>query len=215
MMLKDDVAILSVQSHTTLLSPDAIAYQTLQEAAKFTLEHGYRYFQIAGSQDTTRQLTMFMPGSVQTSGAIYGSPNFASYNASTTYQPPHSAQFQYAGDRVEIKMFPDGAPQADEPRVFDARRILPGKAKNIAGPVVPITANPARVYRSAIDQGQADQNATVATAANPQQASASNQVAHPATQPALTAAATSAPAVPASAPGYWLPGMPLPQQPQQ
>jgi hypothetical protein len=208
MMVKDDEAILSVQSRTTLVSADAVAYQTLKEAAKVTLEHGYRYFTISGAQDTSRRLSMYIPGSAQSSGAVYGYGNSAFYNSSTTYQAPHTSEFQWAGDRVEIKMFPDGDPQADQPRVFDARRILQGNAIPTIASATPSAANQP-------DSRQAYRAAPVASLGGMQQPPTPGQLAQPADQTALTAssAPTPAPAPSANAPGYWLPGMPIPPQP--
>lgn len=121
-MIAADQAILSVQSHNGYVGSDSVFRRTLQEGAKLTLAHGYRYFQMLDAQDTSRTISMVLPGAAQTTGTVSAYGNSAYYNGTTTYSPAQRVTAQWIGNRVRIKMYTSGT--ANVEMMYDCQAIL-------------------------------------------------------------------------------------------
>lgn len=122
--VSQDEFILSVQSHNSLNGQNYMVEKTIREAAKKTLGSGFRYFEILSATGSSRNFSMVVPGSAQTTGSVSTFGNNAVYNQYTTYSPPMQSSFQWLGDQVRVKMFPEGAPEARQRGVLDAKLVL-------------------------------------------------------------------------------------------
>jgi hypothetical protein len=114
--------VITAQSRTLL--NDNVSNKVLQQAAKVTRAGGYRYFEILGADDASRQANIILPGRATSNGTVMVSGSMATYSDTATYTPPAVMGVILPGEQIRIRMFRDGDAEAKDPRVFDADQIL-------------------------------------------------------------------------------------------
>jgi hypothetical protein len=89
--------------------PERVAEMTALRCAEVTLQHGYRYFVIAGASDISRNFSFTTPGYATTHayGTVSGFGNFGtvSGNADTAESPPQTFNIYKPAVIIAIKMF--------------------------------------------------------------------------------------------------------------
>lgn len=131
-MLDSRTAIISGKG-SAFDSHAGVAQATLVEAANLTIQNGYRYFVITGSQDRTRRGMLYSPGQSQTTGTLSGTTTTmgnmqtvnGSYSSNTITSPGTVTPLEKPGMDVEVKMFKVGEinPKKVE-GVWDAEDVL-------------------------------------------------------------------------------------------
>ena len=140
MMLDDRRAVIS--GHGTAFDGQAdVLHATLLEAASATLSHGYRYFAILGSQNTSRAGVIYTPTQSYSNGYVNGTANVygntgsytGNYSGTTTTVPGQAIPFVKPGMDVEIYMYKDGEVRPS-PQIWDAQSIMAAQPKERAFP---------------------------------------------------------------------------------
>lgn len=85
-------------------APERVGQMAALRCAEVTLEHNYRYFIMVGASDLSRTTSFTTPGYAQTYGSAFGTGNFATGTATTTYTPPQTYRFFKPGVILTIKM---------------------------------------------------------------------------------------------------------------
>jgi hypothetical protein len=85
-------------------APERVVQMAALRCAEVTLEHGYRYFIPIGAADVSGATSFTTPGYAQTYGSAFGTGNFATGTATTTYTPPQTYRFFKPGVTLTIKM---------------------------------------------------------------------------------------------------------------
>jgi hypothetical protein len=127
MMLDDRRAIISGRG-TAFDGQADVMHTALVAAAGVTLHHGYRYFAIMGSQDTSRAGVLYMPTQTYTSGTVNGYGNSASFSGMSTTTGGNAIPFVRPGMDVEIYMYRDGEVRPG-PQIWDAQSIMAAQPK--------------------------------------------------------------------------------------
>ncbi|MBV8978433.1 MAG: hypothetical protein JOZ13_13760 [Alphaproteobacteria bacterium] len=123
LMLDDRRAIISGSGSMFNEQAD-VMQKTLVTAAYTTITHGYRYFTILGSKDTTIAGVFHTPTQTYASGDVSG----GSWSATATTVGGNDIPYVVPGMDIVIYMYRDGEAQRG-PKVWDARAIIDAQPK--------------------------------------------------------------------------------------
>ena len=87
-------------------SRDRVQDFALLRAAELSLANNFRFFAVVETADQSRNMTITLPGSAQTSGTITGGyGNTATYSGTTTYTPPQTQNIFNPGVGLLVRAF--------------------------------------------------------------------------------------------------------------